>query len=41
MSIEKDHKYANGILITWDRIMAEHELNPDAEILSLINTLRP
>jgi len=39
-SLAVEDKYVPGILMTWDRIMAEQNLQPDAEILSLIESLR-
>jgi len=39
-SLFVEDKYVPGILITWDRIMSEKNLEPDAEILDLVNTLR-
>ncbi len=39
-SLAVDDKYTSGILITWDRIMDAQDLEPDTEMLNLINSLR-
>ncbi len=39
-SVGIDEKYIPGILMTWDRIMAEKDLNPTIEIQAIIDSLR-
>lgn len=39
-SLAEEDKFVPGILITWDRVISERNVEPNAEILDLINSLR-